>query len=339
MASIEKRGEGKWRVSEMRKGKRYRVIIESESKPGKRAAQAAIDEVIQKVSEAESQTKTKDLTIKEACDRYISAKENSLSPSTVSGYKSYKKNLPDYFSNMLIDDVTEELLQQLVKYLQDETSVKYAKNVVGFLKSVIKMFRKNTTFNVTFAVDDKEEPYIPTQEELKQILDAAKGTMFEIPLMLGAVCGLRRGEILALTVDDLDANNVLTINKVIVVDYEGKQILKNHPKTKGSIRKVYAPPEIADKIRQQGYVYKGAPTSINKWLIMKERKLGIKEFSLHKLRHYFCTSLHENGVPEADILKLGGWSDPSVMKRVYRHGKNDLQTMSSAAAITANGLF
>ena len=39
----------------------------------------------------------------------------------------------------------------------------------------------------------------------------------------------------------------------------------------------------------------------------------------HKLRHYFASEMSALGVPEADILKMGGWETDHVMKSVYRH--------------------
>jgi integrase len=45
----------------------------------------------------------------------------------------------------------------------------------------------------------------------------------------------------------------------------------------------------------------------------------MQHFSLHKLRHYFASRLSAEGVPDADIMALGGWSTDAVMKTVYRH--------------------
>lgn len=66
-------------------------------------------------------------------------------------------------------------------------------------------------------------------------------------------------------------------------------------------------------------VYKGHPCSITKHLERIERDLDIPQFPLHKLRHYFASQMSALGVPEADILKLGGWETDHVMKSVYRH--------------------
>lgn len=48
----------------------------------------------------------------------------------------------------------------------------------------------------------KSEPYTPNQDDVRKILEAAKGTMFEIPISL-ACYGMRRSEICALTLDEL----------------------------------------------------------------------------------------------------------------------------------------
>ena len=50
-----------------------------------------------------------------------------------------------------------------------------------------------------------------------------------------------------------------------------------------------------------------------------EDQLGIARFPLHKLRHYFASEMSALGVPEADILRLGGWETDHVMKTVYRY--------------------
>lgn len=99
--------------------------------------------------------------------------------------------------------------------------------------------------------------------------------------------------------------------------------------------------ELADKIRLQGYVYKGHPNSITKYLERTEQNLGIPHFSLHKFRHYFASEMSALGVPEADILKMGGWETDHVMKSVYRHSMMDKEERAKrdAAEKLQNVLF
>lgn len=92
---------------------------------------------------------------------------------------------------------------------------------------------------------------------------------------------------------------------------------------------------------RQGYVYKGHPNTIYDCLKRTEKNLVIPYFSLHKLRHYFASQMSAMGVPEADILKMGGWETDHVMKSVYRHSMKDKeeQAKREAAENLRNALF
>ena len=81
--------------------------------------------------------------------------------------------------------------------------------------------------------------------------------------------------------------------------------------------------ETADKIRARGYIYKGYPNCITNYLKRTERSLGMPQFSIHKLRHYFASKMSAMNVPEADIIRMGGWETDHVMKRIYRHSMED----------------
>ena len=139
--------------------------------------------------------------------------------------------------------------------------------------------------------------------------------------------------------EDVDGD-VVHINKALVLN-EDKQWVVKTTKTTESTRDIIIPAELAEKIREQGHVYKGHPGSITKCLERIERKLGIPKFPLHKLRHYFASEMSALGVPEADILRMGGWETDHVMKSVYRHSMMDKQEQAKrdAAEKLRNALF
>ena len=93
------------------------------------------------------------------------------------------------------------------------------------------------------------EKYIPTRDEVMAILKAAKGTQYFTPLYLASY-GLRFGEILALTLDDIDDESI-KVNKSMVHDLDNNLIIKT-PKTFASNRIVPVPKEITDKIKRDG---------------------------------------------------------------------------------------
>ena len=77
---------------------------------------------------------------------------------------------------------------------------------------------------------------------------------------------------------------------------------------------------------------RGTRTSITQFLERTERKLGIPDFSIHKLRHYFASKMSSLGVPEADIMRMGGWETDHVMKSVYRHSMMEKEEDAKRAA-------
>lgn len=101
------------------------------------------------------------------------------------------------------------------------------------------------------------------------------------------------------------------------------------------------PTQIAERIREQGYVYDGHPGKISDYLYRTQKKLGIEQFSIHKLRHYFASKMSSLGIPEADIMRMGGWETDHVMKSVYRHSmmEKEEQAKRDAAERLGDVLF
>ena len=129
--------------------------------------------------------------------------------------------------------------------------------------------------------------------------------------------GCRRGEICALTIDDLDGNN-LHIHRNLVCNENNEWEIKESPKTDESNRILPLPQQLADEIREQGFIYDGHINALNKAIHRFQKDLGIPQFKFHTLRSYFASYAHSLGIPDADILKLGGWATDNVMKSVYR---------------------
>lgn len=278
------------------------------------------------------------MNVKQAIDAYIQANENVLSLSTVRGYRAMQRNLPEGLADTQLLDLDGPQLQQYASDIMADHTVKYCKNIMGLVLSVLKLYRPAFTYKVKYpkvSESDQEDSYIPTPEEVAAINKEAEGTRYEVALLLASSCGLRRGEICALDIKDLSADNMLTINKDMVQD-EGNEWHIKPPKTKGSIRTIHINDYIADKIRAQGYIFKGTPSHIYRFLTRTQNKLGLKKFTLHSLRHYVCSVLADNNVPEATIMYVLGWSDPSVMKRVYRHPNISEQRLREVAEIGFN---
>lgn len=328
---IEKLPSGSYRIRKMYKGKMYTVMFEG--KPTQKEAIQAISDVLSNVH-----LKQNPMTFFDAANGYVDMKRNVLSPRTIKEYSETVKRLPEWFYELRISDITQIDINKLVNELSKDKSPKTVRNYHGFISAVLGSYRPEMKIYTKLPQKIKKVPYIPSQEDVRQILAAVKDTPYDIPITL-ACYGLRRSEICALTIDDLDGD-VLRINKALVLDDNKKWVVKT-TKTTESTREIIIPTVLADKIRTQGYIYKGHPNSISDYLDRTEKLLGIPHFSIHKFRHYFASQMSALGVPEADIMRMGGWETDHVMKSVYRHSmmEKDESAKREASRKLHNALF
>lgn len=280
-------------------------------KPTKKEAYELIKNKINGTSEL--------MTFEDAYKKYISAKSNVLSPSTLRGYSSMFGNMPEWLKSMDITKIDNYSLQRFVNEYSANHSPKSTSNMYSLILTVIRLFIPNVGICATLPQKRRKNDYSPSLEDVKKLLDYSKNTKYGIPLYLASL-SLRCSEICALKIEDLKPDNSITINKALVRGENG-YVLKNVPKTDAGYRTIVIPRELADRIRENGCIYNGYPNQIDKYLYRTLPKLGIPTFSMHKLRHFFASYSHELGYSDAQIQSLGGWNS-DVMKRVYRHAMN-----------------
>ncbi len=310
---IEKLPSGSYRIRKMYKGKTYTVVFDY--KPTQKEAMQAMAAELDKVKE-----KHESMTFQAAVEKYIESKRNVISPSTIRGYVTIIGQLSSSFMSKNIHDVTAFDVQAEINRVSQRCSPKTTRNYHSFISAVLGVFCPNLKLTTTLPQKVKSEPYIPSDKDVKRLLQFSKGTQYEIPIAL-ACYGLRRSEICALTLDDIQGD-VVKITKAKVQNENREWVIKT-TKTTASTREVIIPMEIADKIREKGFIYKGTPGRITAYLHSSQDKLGIPRFSIHKLRHYFASKMSALNIPDADIMKMGGWETDHIMKSVYRHSTMD----------------
>ena len=308
--TIEQRGT-KFRIKQMVDGKVYTVTVDH--KPKKAEAQALISAQIQKCPKS-----VKNMKLEDACKNYNKAKSNIVSPSTIMGYESIIKNIPESYAETYISVFTSASLQELANEWAKSNSPKTVKNRIGYVYTVLK-YHDILLKQPTTPQNIKEPPYIPTEDEVSRILDYLEPTQYWVGMMLGTLA-LRRSEILALTMDDLNGN-MLTINKAMVPsNTKADGYVIKATKTAASIRTIPLPDEVVARINEQGFIYNGEPGGLYKALKRAQRDLNIRSFSFHKLRHFFASYAHQNGFKEKQLQEFAGWADSSrIMRQVYMH--------------------
>lgn len=282
-----------------------------------------------------------------AMDRFIKSRSGTLSPSTHRDYMSFsrclRRSYPAFCAKNMVsingDDIRAiiahmQAIQPPKHRLQKQAraaSPKTIKNYVGFISAV---FRYTGVPMPHVELPERVVPdiYVPTDDEVKILIDAVLGTEMYIPVLLAAFAPLRRGEICALKYPRDFHENVIHVRESIA-DTGSGNLHRKQPKTPFSNRLIEMPGFVIDAIRQQGYVTKLTPGQITARFPHVLHKAGLPPFRFHDLRHYCVSTLHAQGVVDASIMKRGGWSTDAVLKRVYRHVLADQDAAQTKRAL------
>ena len=194
--------------------------------------------------------------------------------------------------------------------------------------------------------EERKEMLFWTREEYTRFSEA----MMDKPLSFYAFevlywCGIREGELLALTPADFDfEKRTLTINK----SYQriNKQDVITTPKTPKSNRVIQMPQFLCDELQDYlKQLYGVEPDSrmfpISKSYLHREmdrgcKQTGVKRIRIHDLRHSCASLLLANGVPMKQIQEWLGHSDFSTTANIYAH--LDYSTKLSSADAMLSGL-
>lgn len=309
MAKAKKLPSGNWRVQATAHGQTKsftgsdRKTVEAEAK----AWQAGITEET-----------FENITLSKAYERYFSAKEKVLSPSTIRNYKKMYNTNFQGIMNIKINKLTDEQIQRAVNELSAKRSPKTVKNNYGLLTAVLSMFRPNFHPKIQLPQKVKKEIYIPTKDDLTVLLKKSKNTGYYIPILLAATCGMRAGEICALTSDDISGDKI-NVNKSLVCDEEGKWLIKQ-PKSFSGYRSIDMPPIVKNAVKGiSGKIVQYNPHSLSIGFNKLLKNNGLKVFNFHALRHYYVSELFDMGLPEKYIIAQVGHSSSSITKAVYDH--------------------
>ena len=311
---VDQLPSGKYRVRKMINGRRKSLLFDAP--PTQKDVLLATNELLNEVPGA-----TLKGTFLDYAEKYIKAKENILSASTIRGYRATLKGIPGHFTSLPLKDITQYTLTALVNDMVRSVSPKTVYNRHGLIVSVLHEFRPDFVIRTKLPRKVQKDIYTPGDEEVSILFayleDSPTLKKYWIPLYLASL-GLRRSEIGALSITDLSDDNILTINKAKVLGSANKWVIQNFTKTERSNRKIPLPKELADRIRQQGFMYQGDLNSIFCVMTAAQKKLGLPHFGVHRLRSYFASKAHALGLHDSIILKLGGWKSDHIMKGVYR---------------------
>ena len=157
--------------------------------------------------------------------------------------------------------------------------------------------------------------------QIQTLIAAVRGKDIEMEVLL-ALHGLRRSELYALKKKNIQDGKILV--RGAVVPSENGLIYKETNKSKESKRDV---PIIIPRLQELVDAIEGEEEPLCKtsfarsWVKIKRvcRENNLPEMSLHGLRHSFASLCYHLGISEMETMRLGGWSDVNVMRKIYTH--------------------
>lgn len=323
---IEKLPSGSYRARKTYKKKTYTIVL-----PYKPTEKELTIMFAEKFTNSNSDKKAGG-TFLHYANRYIESRNSVTSPATVRTYKGKIKQLSDHFKALNLYDITEEDVQYEINDFFKTHAPKTTRDLNGFIMAVLNKYRKGLAWSIKLPDLEEEDEYVPENKDIKKILKHAEGTRYSIPFQLG-VLGLRRAEICALTMDDIE-DGWLHINKDVAY-LDGEWILKHTPKTSASNRSFELPKDLLDEINEAGVIFDGHPNALNKAIHRYQKKLGLQEFKFHLLRSYFVSYCHSKGIPDLYIQDMGGWETDRCLKKHYKK-KLRSETNKAMKKITRN---
>ena len=314
---------------------------------------------------------------------WLEIAKGRLAVATYSSYAAMiKKPVGPYFRqrNLTLRELEARHLQmfysEMLRKVKPNTVIHYHAIIHSALKYAVKtdMLVQNVADKVDRPKKNSFQPVFLSAEEMQKMFEALRGTKLELPVLVAAFYGFRRGEVLGLKWDaiDFERGTISVIRTVTTITLDGKQteIEQQSAKTKsslrtlpliGSFREYFLQVKEAQELNKQvcgncynheydGFVFVdelGERMRANYLTSAFPKFLedhGLRRMRFHDLRHSCASLLLANGVPLKHIQEWLGHSDFTTTANIYAHLDykskiTSAQAMETGLALPEGGGF
>lgn len=175
---------------------------------------------------------------------------------------------------------------------------------------------------------DKKIEALTTKDEAKLIsFLKTSDTKYKDIFLIADYTGMRIGEILALSINDIDLKNkIINVNRTLTKDASGKAILGKTTKTYAGKRQIPMNNcvfEILSHINTNDLLFTNngkiiSPSTINSHIKRICKKINIEyTVNTHMLRHTFATRCIESGMSAVVLQRILGHTNISITLNTY----------------------
>lgn len=285
---------------------------------------------------------------KDYAEKWLKLNSSGKSEATVKEYNYIiNKYLIPYFGHMTLTKIKRLDIQSLQSDLLENNHTELAHKCIRFLKTILDdaiandFLAKNPCSGIKQPKVIHKEKEVLTKEQDEILLNSTHkyAPFFRIL----RYTGMRREEITALTIEDIDLKNkTILINKAV-------SFASNQPKLKETKNKKNRTIPLLDVIYNDiqnrinfckenniPYLF-SKQTAPNNMLTQESIRCMTNSFckdvgftfTPHQLRHSYCTMLYYSGITIKETQKLLGHSSADMVYNIYAHLDEQKENVSS----------
>lgn len=346
---IEKTSSGKYKYCERYKDpktgklKKLSVVLDGKTRTDRKAAQDALQSRIRDACLGTGISPS--LSFAALCVEYTKAQRHTVKAQTAEANERKNKTLRRLIGDdVLVNQLTAPYVRRA---LEADNPTTYNERLKRFKALMRWAYREEYVENINYLdklqrlkappVREKNAEKYLEKDELAALIEGMKAPTWRLLTRFLALSGLRIGEAIALTDDDVDLlAREISVNKTYSLDL---QIISS-TKTETSTRAVYMQDElfsccmlIKDRKKELrrlfGYdadlFFPGDDgdfiryPAYNKYLKENTERIVGRPLTVHALRHTHVAMLAEEGIPLEVIARRLGHSSSRITREIYMH--------------------
>lgn len=289
-------------------------------------------------------------TFEDVYQEYMSShKREDIKESTVDTKRNiFEKHIFPIFRNKLVSEITDDDIAAWQQFIKSKKTVNgkafsnaYLRTIQSQFNSIINYanskgyLKQNPLADIkNMGIKDKRVVFWNLDEYERFAYCAMKYPEYYYAYEVLYWCGLREGELFALTLSDIDLDNGLISITKTYQRRHGKDLI-TVPKTPSSIRTVSMPEFLCDELREYiNMLYEPDPnqriftvskTKLTTHFQKLTEEAGLKKITIHGLRHSHVSLLISKKYDIFEVSRRIGHKSIKTTQDIYGHLFEEVQ--------------